>query len=280
MRHGNQGNSLADDLMKVIVKNRAGSVEHYFHFLLGYCVPLVRYCLNQGLDQSQLALAVRECGPLTHILRELPLNLKIYPKSDHHKLLVDLPSIELCGLDSIRYFKYDIFKQFREYIQAHAADVSNKPKTSSILLIERISPNPFYLSSQAEIKDSGSSRRYIKNHDKIAKWLRITHPDSQNISLENTSIYQQFLLFNAADLVIAQHGAALGNLIFMKEGSRVIEIDRHRPRSAPSIFKHLSNVMKLHHRSINKRHLLPRLDPVDISKAIEALNINDQLRSA
>lgn len=76
------------------------------------------------------------------------------------------------------------------------------------------------------MKTSGEERRSIKNHEKFVKNIRNIFVDSDiiNISLENLPLFDQYFLFNNSKIVIAQHGAALGNIVFMKENSIVIEI--------------------------------------------------------
>ena len=48
--------------------------------------------------------------------------------------------------------------------------------------------------------------------------------DYENVILERTSVFYQYLLFKNAKLIIANHGASLSNIIFMNKNSSVIEI--------------------------------------------------------
>ena len=47
--------------------------------------------------------------------------------------------------------------------------------------------------------------------------------------LEDLDFYGQAQLFHNADIVLAQHGAGLSNLIFSREGKRVVELNRVQP---------------------------------------------------
>ena len=69
------------------------------------------------------------------------------------------------------------------------------------------------------------------------------------VSLERTSIYYQFLLFQNANIVIANHGASLSNIVFMNDDSRVIEViskfKLHDEKE--DSFKNLCDTCKVHH---------------------------------
>jgi Glycosyltransferase 61 len=235
---------MAEDI-PILIRNRNGSVEHYFHFLLGYCIPLVHYFLKNRPDLVQTKLVVRSCGPLTHILGDLPINLRILPKEEHSLLLSNENCVELYGFDLPQYYSNFVFTEFRDFVQEKAEDRRIAAPRAPILLIEREAPHPFYGSDEAEIKFSGAARRVIKNHQELASWLIAAHPEAHNIQLVGTSLYEQFTRFHAADLVIAQHGAALGNILFMKEGSRVLEIGSGKAKPRSRMFEALCATMRL-----------------------------------
>jgi capsular polysaccharide biosynthesis protein len=69
-----------------------------------------------------------------------------------------------------------------------------------------------------------------------------------NISLEYLPIFEQFHLFNKAKLVIAQHGAALANIIFMKKKTQLIEIiNKVLLDQGENWFKPISKISKIKH---------------------------------
>jgi capsular polysaccharide biosynthesis protein len=67
----------------------------------------------------------------------------------------------------------------------------------------------------------GANMRRLKNEDDVAQYLG--HRGFKRIALEEYALEEQAQLFDAARVVVAQHGAALANLIYMREGS-VVEI--------------------------------------------------------
>lgn len=245
-------------MVRVDIRNRSGSVEHYYHFLLGFCVPLVRFALSRG--ERGESLVVRECGPLTALLAELGLRLEILPVAQFH---AQPATVQLAGFDDPGSYDYQAFVEFARYVaDLHAASQSRLSARSSVILIERDAPAEFYLSEKAEIRGAGSSRCAIKNHGALAAALSARLPSFESLRLEGKSLLEQFEIFHNADIVIAQHGAALSNLLFMRGNTRVIEIGPLRYGGRQ--FSALSRTMGLHYTFMPQGSLFPLVDPDEI----------------
>ena len=91
-----------------------------------------------------------------------------------------------------------------------------------LMIINRMPSDPFYHSEKCELKTAGSDRRSLPNFDDLVRSL--SHLSPTVVSLEGLSLEEQIVLFKTHDLIIAQHGAALANVIFCHQGARVIEI--------------------------------------------------------
>ena len=86
---------------------------------------------------------------------------------------------------------------------------------------------------------SGAMLRSVENHGDLVQAMRnefVTKFD--NLVLERASIYYQYHIFNNAKIIIAQHGAALSNMFFMKPTNEnnsctVIEISPPSPNVLP-----------------------------------------------
>src|SRR5262249_55593204 len=78
-----------------------------------------------------------------------------------------------------------------------------------ILVVERGAAHPFYLSDAAEAKGAGAARRSIGNHAELSAYLAEQFGHVCNVALEGLPLPHQIALFSAADVIIAQHGAAL-----------------------------------------------------------------------
>ena len=72
--------------------------------------------------------------------------------------------------------------------------------------------------------DGVNNRGSIPNYQDIIDELEAVGREVKLVQLENSSLADQIRLFNQANVVIGLHGAALSNMMWMKEDSLVIEI--------------------------------------------------------
>lgn len=90
--------------------------------------------------------------------------------------------------------------------------------------------------------------------------------------MENLPLFYQYYLFSNAKIIIAQHGAALSNVIFMKKNSHVIEIiSQEKINEGEDTFKNLSKICKLNHYSIETKNNNPTLDVKGMNNIISKL---------
>ncbi|CAB5241153.1 unannotated protein [freshwater metagenome] len=240
----------------------SGSVEHYFHFLLGYLLPY----LNFRNDSVNEIYHLRDCGPLTKILAEL--EIPTIERLEFQNLTVEQPFNTAPGYDSAKGVK----KLRRDGVverllgELGLMDKDTTGITPKVLIIDRAISNSFYLTDNAEIKGSGADRRSIPNHSEMVKEVsKIT--SAKNIELDGLSLREQISLFRNAEIIIAQHGASLANLVFCTPGTLVIEIG---PNLNPNyIFKKLAKIFKLCYQSVwqESNHA-----EVNIEKVIEAIS--------
>jgi hypothetical protein len=223
------------------IRNRYGSVQHYYHFLLGMLVPLVlRLEAQDPLDPA--VFVVRSCGPLDRHLRAIePAHLVIVDPETHEAMKSDparsagssIVYEELQGHDDASGRAYDrsiltdaaaaIRRRLGEDIPRHPVGVELARPGPRVLFIGR-SVDPFYDTAEAEIRTSGAQRRSIPNFVDVSAALQQVFPDLQTLTLEQLSLAQQIACFETTDLVIAQHGAALANLLFSRPATKVPEI--------------------------------------------------------
>lgn len=67
----------------------------------------------------------------------------------------------------------------------------------------------------------GANMRRLKNEDEVVQYL--ADRGFERIALEEYALEEQAKLFDAARIVVAQHGAALANMVYMRNGG-VVEI--------------------------------------------------------
>jgi len=271
--------------LHITIRNRAGSVEHYYHFLLGFLLPLA--IRTYALLQEEFAgeVLIRSCGPMDRILRELEFpGLTILPPLQHSAMGHNGNQVgEKIQRESLRGFDFTDGKYpFREIARAAAVVkgyLANKvtshlqrqtPNVSErnrrILLVKR-SIDPYYGTAQSERKTSGLQRRSIRNFDEMRQALESSFGPVNAVMLEQMDLAEQVALFMSAETIIAQHGAALANIIWCVPGTRVFEIAPNGYRER--CFLALSRMNSLKHARIAQENAH---GDADITHLIDAIH--------
>ena len=229
------------EALVVDIRNRKGSVEHYYHFLLGFLAPLIERITT--LRDSSATICVRSCGPMDGLIREvLPHGIMILPKLEH-ALLLDEARLSLnpklrhetiYGFDNRRYYDSTVFRSLKRALEAKLFDGVEYEKRAlsgafpatgpKIVFIDRGDPTFLYSVGDAEPKTAGRDRRSIKNFSECSDFLLSQNLNLMPCTLEGKSLAFQMALFDSADIVIAQHGAALTNLLWAGDKLDVVEI--------------------------------------------------------
>lgn len=258
------------DLHLTIVQ-RQGSVEHYFHFLLGFFAPLVHALATRWPDREFCRVLVRSCGPLDPIVRELgDRRIEILSKETHARAIATddatLEFDEIRGFDRASRYAPAIFRKVRKILRGRPDVEAERralpPEWTSaalrILLIRRAPPDPFYVSDAAEAGGAGSLRRSIANHDALHRALSERFGGVLDVATEGMSLARQIALFSSANVIVAQHGAALANLLWANAGALVVEyFPRPFEDATPELlrvkldyFAKLAQCLELHHHRI------------------------------
>lgn len=271
------------------IRNNGGSVEHYYHFLLGYLLPLCAYA-EQRDDDGTILLA-RGCGPLSRIVREVEIPGLILCERQSHSML--LQGAEETGGQTIELFGLDCSPDLRNYDPDQFAEIAaratryirrrlgrridalreeleaNWLSTPRVMVIRRENPDPYYFSELAETKGGGITRRFIANVDELIAALNAGFEQTSTVSLEHQPLAEQIALFQTADIVVAQHGAALSNVIWMRPDTHVFEFLHN---SADHIYyQDLSSIFGVKH------HLLAQetqSSSVDVDALMNAITSN------
>jgi hypothetical protein len=251
----------------LVLQNRSGSVEHYYHFLLGYLIPLVEW-YSLIAPRSDLRLCAQSCAIMDHLTLELNIpGLEIVPKESLSIAVNILPTcdsgqtqvIKLQGFDHSAHYcgqrmskaAGTIHRMLAREVDKCRSEIFQNGDASPVVMIERCQPDQFYLSGAAEIPKSGSQRRSILNYADLVRALVSAGANVISVSLEGKSLAWQIALFQGADCIIAQHGAALANLVFCPPGTTLIEI---MPRDLDArfhdkeCFSNLSRELGIPHR--------------------------------
>ncbi|MEG6509077.1 glycosyltransferase family 61 protein [Methyloligella sp. 2.7D] len=275
------------------IRNNGGSVEHYYHFLLGYLLPLCGYAEEEKTEAP--ILLARACGPLSRLVCEVGIPGLVLCEPYSHSLLsseaekLRLENVDILGLDcSEARREYDadrlasVAALAKRYIQQRLGDKidrfceeldSNWTPSPRLLLIKREAPDPFYQSDLAETKGAGTDRRSIANMAELIAALSGRFPQTKVVSLQGRGLAEQIALFKMADIVVAQHGAALANIVWMRPETQVFEF---LPDPAQHIFfQNLSPIFGIEHHVLAQED---RKGPVDVAALMDAVASN--LRSS
>ncbi len=274
----------------VLFPLNGGRAGHYYHYLLGYLMPVVKFVEFESAGISLVSVGVLDritieiLGDEVDIIKEQKFNMDRYPKlrnfftkifgksakKNHfikfifkQRILFALQKhrmgrlVLLDSFDDPTLYDFVELAKFRDVVCRRLANGIGKLKppasTSEILLVERGKSDEFYGTIG---RTSGNERRSIPNIHEVHGFLQ-RHHSVALINLEDKQLAEQVAAFSGARVVIAQHGAALTNLIWMSPGSLVIEItppDKMPTRPDQEFFKHLAEVMNIRHQYVLQEH--------------------------
>ena len=201
---------------------RGGSVEHFYHFLMSYFLPLDGYLEREQPD----SIVVRDCGPMNAWFELLDprTSIEIRParqftsdESGEVPGAVYVPSLEIKSWAQSRAIR----AARKRILTRHGLSLT-RPAENSLTLINRMPSLPFYL-EEAEIRTSGAERRSLPNFAELRDALAEVMP-LQEFEGEHLSPLQQVQQLNSTTMLVGQHGAGLANVIWMTPGASVVEI--------------------------------------------------------
>ena len=221
--------------------NLGGNVDHFYHFLFGLLLPFL-------VSQKELLLKKSyqfpDVGPMNrHLawLSELGIDLEVDANQEIDKQAWS--EITFKGWDHPRAYQSGEFELARNTL----FDLMRFPKPRPnleprVLIVARGLAN-----YEGRAKTSnGTSRRSIPNlpdlHSKLSSLVNV-----EFVVLEDVSLKDQIKLFSGADLVVAQHGASLSNLVWCKPSTCIIEVTD--PQIRPPFFKALAQRLSLNYVS-------------------------------
>ena len=224
----------------VLANNWDGSVQQFYHFLLGYLMPL-----SLWLDRNPSAqVLVRDCGPMNIWLDAIGRNtsLQTIPTGSALHVVVGnrMKHTVLQGLDDPAKFKNRTLVKGADSIQMRLGmGPSLSSKEPAILVIDRATSEDFYHQHGSETEMSGKERRHVPNLKHL--------PDVYSgvismkvVDLARLSPHQQIQVAKESSTLIGQHGAGLAHMLWMAPGSHIIEIAPPLPTQVQDIFSLLA----------------------------------------
>ncbi len=256
------------DRTLVLANHGEGSVQHFYHFFLGYFMPLCLWLDRTGASK----ISVRDCGPMNiwfDLLTE-PTDLEIVPPGSalHAVIGHRTKQVILQGMDDSNKFSHKTLRagigSVRELLKIDPLNTAAKYTT---LVVDRATSEDFHHGTESEIHMSGRERRHVPNLGEIADDPTIGEV-IEVVDFARISPRQQIELTQGANVLVGQHGAGLAHMLWMPPGSRVIEIAPPLPVQVDKIFERLAAA--LGHRYLR----LPQEGahaPIDLGKLKELL---------
>lgn len=244
-----------------------GSVEHFYHFLLGYFVPVV---LWQELNKDN-SFALRDCGPMNPWFDLLAPNSDVeflQPGVMLERTLTHRQAFRvLHDWDNPSRFHNRSLRKVSRIIVNRCADTPEEPHSDlkNITVIERGERSDFYEQGNSEVSGSGAEIRSVPNLAEVTQSLKKSW-DVRHIDAAKLSPLEQVQSFSQTDILIAQHGAGISNSIWLKPGSTVVEIAPPLPPTIDNIFLNLAAALGLRYARISQEHEHAPLTPQSIKE--------------
>ena len=267
-------------LVATVVKplRTGGGKYGFWHFFASTIIPILEF-ISKGLLGNTCIYIFPSHGPLSENLIELSsfLDIKLISIPEQYEnSILPLSSILLPSYDYSQAFGYQldayaaakIQKLFHTRIQQMPAISIDKYPIYDIIILDRKPPSTFYKDKGIS---TGTERRSIPNLTEVANHLGKSF-SVKIISPEDINLNDIIGLVNQCKLLLGQHGAGLGHLIWMRPGMHVIEIAHPKlsridayPRDIYPLFHELAKSFSLQHTRymqssphspINKDHIL------------------------
>lgn len=234
--------------------NWQGTPDHFYHFLLGYFMPVILWQERTAATE----FAVRDCGPMNpwfELARPgtdielMPPGIMLERLLSHRQERVILRDWD----NPTRFHRRSLATFSRTILDRVLTPTHIRPDAPRITVLDRRPSTEYYRSEAADSHGSGADRRSMSNTDEIAAGLgglgSVTVLDTAALSPAD-----QVRALAATDLLVAQHGAGLSNMVWLPAGSAVLEIKPPLPATITDIFSNLASARSLDYDVINQQH--------------------------
>lgn len=232
----------------------------YYHALFGVVLPLLELRV-EGILRSNQVVTVPSCGIHDRLFSDITRSgfMTIVPVTGRITNLGQMFSLESFDCFLMSAYKEPLFRP--------AALTSDRLRKIISGLEGLAPPMPNDKNCRILVIDRSTSNRCVPNMADIAD--KLSHVDSVNYStLEEKSLPDQIRLFRSAEIVIAQHGSGLANLVWgTGHTKKLIEIIPPEWNEA-RYYGILAKILNLHYCRVNQTG---NCDPVSTCEILEKM---------
>jgi len=239
------------DATLVLADHWSGSVQQFYHFLLGYLGPTALW-LRQRPDRR---IWMRDCGPMNPWLEAVrpDVTVEVVPVGTALNVLIgSRRHVRVVrGLDDPVDFDRRRLLAMADAITwlldagptpAHAGPTAQDAQGPKVVVVDRRTSEDFYHSAQSETHMSGSQRRSTPNLGEAVAGLPFADPMAV-VDTARMPPAAQIRLFAAANAIVGQHGAGLAHMLWLPRGSTVVEIAPPLVPGVDHIFAELAHAL-------------------------------------
>lgn len=251
----------------LIANHWDGSVQQFYHFLLGYLMPVAIWVR----DHPGHAITLRGCGPMDPWLalaaERVDIDI-IPPGTALHMIVGDRMAHEILpGMDDPSDFHREALldgsEALRELLQVPR---SSGISADRIVIIDRATSEEFYHGPASETHMSGGERRSTPNLTGLLPLIA----GSEVVDLARATPRDQIRLMEGATTLIGQHGAGLVHMIWMPKGSLVVEIAPPLPPEVIHLFEQLAACLEHRYVRVAQDAVHSDVDLTAVAAAVAA----------
>ena len=254
-----------------------GSVEHFYHFFFGYFMPAALWLEKNPVPR----IAVRDSGPMNpwfELLSPRTMVDFIPPGVMLQRTLTHLQNRQIFwGWDDPTHFQRRNIRRLRlimgSQLNLESSAAAHVDKRITVLM--RKDAVDFF-DKDAEVRGSGSAARSIGNLHHIQNALD-SPPNLEFLDTASISPAAQITALWNTDILIAQHGAGLSNMVWMQPGTTVIEIQPMQQPTIDSIFSNLAAASYIKHITVRQDHAHADIDIESLANLVNRINIHSDV---
>ena len=252
-----------------------GSVEHFYHFFFGYFMPVALWLENNPVPK----VAVRDCGPMNPWFDLLNTDTTIDfipPGVMLQRTLTHLQERQVFwGWDDPTHFQRRNIEKLRSIFSSKLVlDLTPSTRADKRITVLMRKDAVDFFGKDAEVLGSGAAARSIGNLHRISDALG-NPPNLEFLDTASLAPAEQIKALWKTDILIAQHGAGLSNMVWMQPGTTVVEIQPTQQPIIDSIFSNLAAACRIKHLTIKQDHAHADIDVDALSNLINRITIHN-----